>query len=75
MDKAYARDKFWMFGVRPHQDDIWLKPAEKGSKTYRYRSRRIDGIIFEANSVMGVGLESERWLSEWVDKVQDTIVP
>jgi len=36
---------------------------------------RIEGIIFEANSVMGVGLESEKWLREWIDKVKYTEVP
>lgn len=32
---------------------------------------RIDGVIFEANSVMGVGLPSERWLCDWLDRVGD----
>jgi len=36
---------------------------------------RIDGIIFEANSVMGVGLPSEKWLREWIDQVKNTVVP
>ncbi|MBO5269713.1 MAG: hypothetical protein J6B77_02935 [Clostridia bacterium] len=36
---AFAKDKFWMFGVRPHQDDIWLKPAAGPKPSYRYRSR------------------------------------
>ena len=36
---------------------------------------RIDGIIFEANSVMGVGLPSEMWLREWIDRVKNTVVP
>ena len=36
---------------------------------------RIDGIIFEANSVMGVNLPSEHWLREWVDKVKYTEIP
>ncbi len=36
---------------------------------------RIDGMIFEANSVMGVGLPSEYWLREWVEKVKYTEVP
>ena len=35
------------------------------------REGRIDGIIIEANSVMGVRLPSERCLREWVDKVKD----
>jgi hypothetical protein len=36
---------------------------------------RIDGMIFETNSVMGVGLPSELWLRDWVDRVKDTEVP
>lgn len=36
---------------------------------------RIAGMIFEANSVMGVRLPSELWLREWVDKVKYTEVP
>ena len=36
---------------------------------------RIDGMIFEANSVMGARLPSEYWLREWVDKVKYPEVP
>jgi hypothetical protein len=36
---------------------------------------RLDGMIFEANSVMGVGLPSELWLREWLEKVKDVEVP
>ena len=36
---------------------------------------RIDGMIFEANSVMGARLPSEYWLREWVEKVKYTEVP
>lgn len=36
---AFAKDKFWMFGVRPHQDDIWLRPGDGSKAEYRYRSR------------------------------------
>lgn len=36
---------------------------------------RLDGMIFEANSVMGVGLPSEYWLRDWVDKVKYTEIP
>lgn len=32
---------------------------------------RLDGMIFEANSVMGVGLPSEYWLREWIARVGD----
>ena len=36
---------------------------------------RIDGIIFEANSVMGIGLPSEKWLRRWIEQVKYTEVP
>ena len=37
---ATVRDKLWMFGVKPHQDDIWLKPGLHGQHpTYFFRSR------------------------------------
>ena len=36
---------------------------------------RIDGMIFKANLVMGVGMPSEYWLREWIKKVKDTQVP
>lgn len=32
------------------------------------REGRIDGIVIEANSVMGVGFESELWLRKWIKK-------
>lgn len=32
------------------------------------REGRIDGIVIEANSVMGVGFESELWLRKWIEK-------
>ena len=37
---AIARDKFWLFGVKAHQDDIWLMPDWRTEKvTYSSRSR------------------------------------
>ena len=39
------------------------------------KAGRIDGMIFEANSVMGAGLPSEYWLREWVERVKNTEVP
>ena len=37
---AKVRDKLWMFGVKAHQDDIWLKPDTHGQNpTYWFRSR------------------------------------
>jgi hypothetical protein len=36
---------------------------------------RIDGMIFEANSVMGARLPSEYWLREWIETAKYTEVP
>ena len=36
---------------------------------------RIDGMIFLTNCVMGVGLPSEYWLRNWIDKVKDIELP
>ena len=37
---AIARDKFWMVGVKAHQDDVFLLPAVQGTKIpYYYKSR------------------------------------
>ena len=38
---AIARDKFWMFGVKPHQDDRWLMPGTTGTKTLHFYDSRI----------------------------------
>ena len=35
------------------------------------KEKRIEGIIFLTNCVMGVGLPSEYWLREWIDKVKE----
>ena len=31
---------------------------------------RIDGMVIEANSTMGVGFESELWLRKWIERVK-----
>lgn len=49
-----------------HQCELGLRLMKEG---------RLDGMIFEANSVMGVGLPSELWLREWIDKVKYTEIP
>ena len=40
---SIARDKFWLFGVRPHQDDMWFGPRwrEDGSFSRKYNWSRI----------------------------------
>ncbi len=35
------------------------------------RDKRADGIIFLTNCVMGIGLRSEYWLRDWIDRVKD----
>ena len=35
---------------------------------------RIEGKVFLTNCVMGIGLPSEYWLREWIDKVGDEIL-
>lgn len=49
-----------------HQCEFGLRMMKEG---------RMDGLMFEANSVMGVGLESEKWLCDWIDRVKYMEVP
>jgi len=49
-----------------HQCELGLKLMKEG---------RLDGMIFETNSVMGVGLPSELWLRKWIEKVKYTEIP
>ena len=39
------------------------------------KEKKIEGIIIETNSVMGVGLESELWLRDWIKKVKNIELP
>ena len=59
---AIARDKFWMFGVRPHQDDIWLKPPSGEKASYRYRSRITPAegaLILDTPNMLMINCEGE----------------
>ncbi len=49
-----------------HQCELGLKLMQEG---------RLDGMIFETNSVMGVGLPSEKWLRKWLETAKYTEVP
>ena len=49
-----------------HQCELSLELMKKG---------KVDGMIFEANTVMGVGLESELWLREWLETAKYTEIP
>lgn len=42
---AIARDKFWFFGVRPHQDDIWMRRGRITLKRYRSRLTPAEGAM------------------------------
>jgi hypothetical protein len=58
---------------QPVPDDYMKIQCELGLKLMI--EGRLDGMIFEANSVMGVGLPSEYWLRNWVERVKYTEVP
>ncbi len=49
-----------------HQCELGLKLMREG---------RVDGMIFEANSVMGVGFENDQWTRQWIQRVGWTLVP
>lgn len=49
-----------------HQCNFALRMLKEG---------RADGIIFEANSVMGMRMESELWLREWIEANKYTPIP
>ena len=38
------------------------------------REGRIEGMVFLTNCVMGIGLSSEYWLRDWIDRVGDEIL-
>ncbi len=60
-------------GRHPISDELMEHQCEFGLRMMK--EGRIHGMIFEANSVMGVGLSSERWLRNWVEKVKNTPIP
>ena len=74
-------DKKIMLGIymvdfptgQPLTDEQMERQCEFGLR--QLKEGRLDGIIFEANSVMGVGFPSEKWLREWIDKVKNTEIP
>lgn len=49
-----------------HQCNFALRMLKEG---------RIDGVIFEANSTMGMQMESEMWLRKWIEENKNTVVP
>ena len=57
----------------PVPDDMMELQCEFGLSMMK--QGRLDGMIFEANTVMGVGLPSEKWLREWIGRVKYDEVP
>ena len=53
---------------RPVPLDLMEHQCETALKWLR--EGRIDGMVIEANSTMGVGFESELWLRKWLDGVK-----
>ncbi len=53
--------------------DMMEKHCEFGLKMLK--EKRLGGMMLEANSVIGIGLESEKWLTEWIDAVKYDPVP
>jgi hypothetical protein len=39
------------------------------------KAGRVEGLVFEANSVMGIGLPTEEYLREWIAQTRDVEVP
>lgn len=54
----------------PIPDEYMKLQCEYGLELLK--SRRIEGMIFLTNCVMGVGLPSEKWLRSWIDDVKNS---
>ena len=57
---AIVRDKLWLFGVRAHQDDIWLRKSTEDR--VRFRSRITPGeaaLMLDIHNVMMINCEGE----------------
>ncbi|MCI6909524.1 MAG: hypothetical protein MR832_10305 [Clostridiales bacterium] len=84
LEESFARlerflpDKKKMLGIymfdfpsgEPVPEALMAHQCETGLRLLR--EGRVEGLIFEANSVMGVGLPSEYWLRRWLDRVGGT---
>lgn len=53
----------------PYPDDMMEAQCEYALKLLK--EGRIEGMIFECNAVMGLGFPSEKWLTDWIEKVKD----
>ncbi len=54
----------------PVPDDMMELQCEFGLE--KLKAGEIEGIIFLTNCTMGIGLPSEYWLRNWIDKVKNT---
>lgn len=65
---------FYDFSARkPVPVELMKHQCETGLKLLK--EKKIDGIVFEANTTMGVRLPSELWVREWLEKVKYTEIP
>ena len=72
--KLYLGIYMYSFHLRkPIPNDLMEYQCEFGLE--QLKEGRIEGMVFEANSVMGVGLTSELWLRDWIEKVKYTEIP
>lgn len=62
----YGARKSVPVDMMKHQCEVSLRLLKEG---------KIDGMIFLSNTVMGVGLESELWLREWLEEAKYTEIP
>ena len=58
-----------------HRVEVANYPEFNSTESRLLRKSAGESIIFETNSVMGVGLPSEYWLRDWVDAVKNTEIP
>ena len=80
IDKKYPKHKkllgIYMYDFpagMPVSNELMELQCELGLKWMK--EGRLDGMIFEANSVMGVGLPSELWLRKWIESVKYSEIP
>ena len=57
---AILRDKLWMFGVRPHQDDIWFRKEIADRERFRSRITPAEAaLMLDIPNVMMINCEGE----------------
>ena len=53
--------------------ELMKHQCETGLKLLK--EKKIDGMVFEANTTMGVRLPSELWVREWLETAKYTEIP